>query len=78
MSDKDITNLDIKSLQEIIEFKWMTYTQGYYLKWFAMFLVFIAALLFDFTFCSSDSQICKYTSKGICGVIVVFLLTHEV
>ena len=78
MSENDITYLDIKSLQEIIEFKWRTYTQGYYWRWFAMFLVFIAALLSDFTFCSSDYQIYKYTSKGICGVIVLFLLTHEV
>lgn len=30
LSDRDITYLDLKPLQKIIDFKWDTYGQGYY------------------------------------------------
>ena len=45
--ERDITYFDLISLQTIIDYKWTTYTRGYFLKQFYILLVFSAAFVAD-------------------------------
>lgn len=50
-ANDDLRYLEIYSVQQIIDFKWKTYTYVHYRKRFFIFIVFASALIFDLIFC---------------------------
>ena len=49
-SDKDVTCLEIETLQTVIDYKWVKYTKGFFIKRFFLHLFFIFWLLIDLVF----------------------------
>lgn len=50
-SDRDITYLEITSLQKVIDFKWASYTKAFFLWRFGVLGLFIAGFLLDLYMC---------------------------
>ena len=55
-SDRDVTCLEIFSLQTVIDYKWVNYTKGFFIKRFFVHLFFIFWLLLDLVFCNYISS----------------------
>ena len=53
-SDKDITVLDIEAVQLVVQFKWKTYTRGYFFRRFLEALMFFISFIIDIIYTESE------------------------
>lgn len=82
-SDVDITCLEIETLQAIIEYKWVKYTKGFFIKRFFVHLFFIFWLLLDLVFCSYTSpdigaqENTRIIAKFMCTLVILYFAQYE-
>ena len=53
-SDKDISVLEIEAVKLVVEFKWNTYTRGYFIRRFLEALMFIIWFIIDIIYTQTD------------------------
>lgn len=82
-SDRDITCLEIETLQTVIEYKWINYTKGFFIWRFCFHLFFIFWLLLDLVFCSYTSpdkgaqERTRIISKFMCSITILYFAQYE-
>lgn len=68
----------------VIDFKWDTFTFWFYAKQFAVFILFVIALLVDILICDSQintesgQSICKIASRSTGNCVMMYFLIYEV
>lgn len=84
-SESDLTYLDIKSLQTVIQYKWDAYTKGFFKIQFIVFNIFIILFFVDLLLNSSyglekESRqlfIANIVVRIISGLIILYLTIFE-
>lgn len=78
IAEKDISYLDIDSLQVLITFKWNSYTKNYYMKHFFILAVYLCALVLDLVYFTYNEPYYKLPCRVVCGCLILFFAWKEI
>lgn len=82
ISEKDITILDVPCIRTIIEFKWSTYTYGYFFVQLMAMIFFYMSFLADLFYWShyhgsETEENAMIATRAVCLVLITYFFTLE-
>lgn len=87
VSSTHINYLDLPALQGVIEFKWKTYTKGYLIRQFMIFLCFLSSMileviltseLYKYTIVEDKNTLVLMICHAICCSVILIILCQMV